>query len=137
MSMTLDEVLGIDRHYANNNNLNVKMTMDEVLEHCNKVCDFTEKYTIANGYKIEDIKSKQYWEHYNVREWLEELKEFREKNVAKKILYRKQYYGTPYLCPNCEADQVKVEFFSEDGSEPKEKHTYCWKCGQKIDWKEV
>ena len=57
-----------------------------------------------------------------------------ERNVPKKILYAKQDYGTPWFCPKCEADQVKIEFFCEDGSQPKEKHSYCWKCGQKIDW---
>ena len=60
-----------------------------------------------------------------------------EKQIAKKILYRKQNYGTPYLCCECEADQIPTEFFCEDGSEPKEKHTFCWKCGQKLDWSEV
>lgn len=57
-----------------------------------------------------------------------------EKQVPKKILYRKQNYGTPWLCCECEADQTPTEFFCEDGSEPKEKHTFCWKCGQKLDW---
>ena len=60
-----------------------------------------------------------------------------EKQVPKKIIYRRQNYGTPYLCCECEADQTPTEFFCEDGSEPKEKHTYCWKCGQKLDWSEV
>ena len=57
-----------------------------------------------------------------------------EKQIPKKILYRKQNYGTPWLCCECEADQTPTEFFSTDGSEPKEKHTFCWKCGQKLDW---
>jgi hypothetical protein len=60
-----------------------------------------------------------------------------EKQIPKKILYRKQNYGTPWLCCECEADQIATEFFCEDGSEPKEKHTFCWKCGQKLDWSEV
>ena len=57
-----------------------------------------------------------------------------KKQIPKKILYRKQNYGTPWLCCECEADQTPTEFFSTDGSEPKEKHTYSWKCGQKLDW---
>ena len=57
-----------------------------------------------------------------------------KKQIPKKLLYRKQNYGTPWLCCECEADQTPTEFFSTDGSEPKEKHTYCWKCGQKLDW---
>ena len=60
-----------------------------------------------------------------------------KKQVPKKIIYRRQNYGTPYLCCECEADQTPTEFFCEDGSEPKEKHTFCWKCGQKLDWSEV
>ena len=57
-----------------------------------------------------------------------------KKQIPKKILYRKQNYGTPWLCCECEADQTPTEFFSTDGSKPNEKHTYCWKCGQKLDW---
>ena len=57
-----------------------------------------------------------------------------KKQIPKKILYRKQNYGTPWLCCECEADQTPTEFMSADGSEPKEKHTFCWKCGQKLDW---
>lgn len=65
-----------------------------------------------------------------------EFMELKEKATAKKVIYRKQSYGTPWLCPNCEADQVKVEFMSKDGSEPKNKHSFCWKCGSCIDWSE-
>lgn len=54
-----------------------------------------------------------------------------------KILYQPQTYGTPWLCPACGADQIKTEFFNTDGSTPKEKITFCWKCGQKLDWNEV
>ena len=67
-------------------------------------------------------------------EWLAMAEEALEKQIPKKILYRKQNYGTPWLCCECEADQTPTEFFSTDGSEPNEKHTYCWKCGQKLDW---
>ena len=45
-------------------------------------------------------------------------------------------YGTPYYCPECQADTILVEFFSPDGSEPKEKVSYCWKCGQTLKWGE-
>lgn len=55
-----------------------KLTIDEVIEHCNRVCDNTEKIARARGHKLEDIESKQFWEHYNVREWLEELKQYKE-----------------------------------------------------------
>ena len=57
-----------------------------------------------------------------------------EKQIPKKIVYRNQTYGTPWLCPICEADQIKVEFFNDDVSQTKEKYSFCWKCGQAIDW---
>ena len=41
---------------------------------------------------------------------------------------------TPYICPVCQADIIKVEFMRDDGYEPKEKVSYCWRCGQAIDW---
>ena len=66
-----------------------------------------------------------------------ENKDIPEAQKPKKILHRKQRYGTPWLCPVCEADQVKVEFFNTDGSPVKEKFTYCWKCGQKLDWGDI
>ena len=55
-----------------------------------------------------------------------------EKQQPKKIMYREQNYGTPYLCPECEADQVKVEFFNENKA--KEQYSFCCNCGQKLDW---
>lgn len=57
-------------------------------------------------------------------------------HIPKSVGKIEQRYGTPYFCPECEADQCKVEFFTADGSEPKEKVSYCWKCGQAIDWSE-
>lgn len=56
--------------------------------------------------------------------------------IPKPVYKTEERYGTPYWCPECEADQCKVEFFTTDGSEPKEKISYCWKCGQAIDWSE-
>lgn len=57
-----------------------------------------------------------------------------EKQVPKKIVYYKQSYGTPYRCPECGADQIAIDFFNSDGTEPSEKYSWCWKCGQKLDW---
>lgn len=95
----------------------------------NMVISSSDLMTILNS---DSEELKQYKEVGTV----EEFKVLKEKNEPKKILYRKQSYGTPWLCPYCEADQIKVEFFSEDGSEPKEKYTFCWQCGTRIDWSE-
>lgn len=55
-----------------------RLTIDEVIEHCNKTCDMTEKIAKARGHELESIESKQFWEHYQVREWLKELKSYRD-----------------------------------------------------------
>lgn len=60
-----------------------------------------------------------------------------EKRIPKKVGHRTlrpTEWGSPWYCPECEADLVKVEFMSFDGGEPKNKVSYCWHCGQSIDW---
>lgn len=71
-----------------------------------------------------------------VLEMIDELlNDLNEDEKPQKILYQPQAYGTPWLCPACGADQTKTEFFNADGSIPKEKITFCWECGQKLDWR--
>ena len=55
-----------------------RLAIDEVIEHCNKTCDMIEKIAKARGHKLESIESNQFWEHYQVRAWLKELKAYRE-----------------------------------------------------------
>lgn len=55
-----------------------RLTIDEVIEHCNKTCDMTEKIANVKGHKLESIESKQFWEHYQVRNWLNELKQYKD-----------------------------------------------------------
>ncbi len=57
-----------------------------------------------------------------------------KKQMPKKIVYHKLPYGTPYRCLECEADQIAIDFFNSDGTEPNEKYSWCWHCGQKLDW---
>ena len=71
-----------------------------------------------------------------VQEMIDELlADLYEDAKPQKILYQQQAYGTPYTCPAWGADQIKTEFCNSDGSEPKEKITFCWECGQKLDWR--
>ena len=55
-----------------------KLSIDEVIEHCNRTCDMTEKIAKARGHELESIESKHFWEHYQVREWLKELKQYKD-----------------------------------------------------------
>lgn len=61
-----------------------------------------------------------------------------KRNIPKPVVVtelRKTEWGSRYRCPECEAELVKVEFMRTDGSEPKNKVSYCWHCGQAIDWR--
>lgn len=55
-----------------------RLSIDEVIEHCRKTCEMTERISKARGHELESIESKQFWEHYQVREWLKELKEYKQ-----------------------------------------------------------
>ena len=55
-----------------------RLTIDEVIEHCNKTCDMTEKIAKSRGNELENIESNQFWEHYQVRAWLKELKQYKD-----------------------------------------------------------
>ena len=67
-----------------------------------------------------------------------EFAELKEKATPKKIgrcvFYKEMGYATPWKCLTCGADQIEADFSCEDGSELEEKHTFCWNCGQKLDW---
>ena len=56
---------------------NERLTIDEIIQHCNITCKNTEMFAIARGQNQEDITSKGYWEHYQVANYLEELKQYR------------------------------------------------------------
>lgn len=54
-----------------------RLTIDEVIAHCQRTCEKTEMFAIAQGKTQDDITSNQYWEHYQVCNWLEELKHYK------------------------------------------------------------
>lgn len=77
------------------------------------------------------------WEALQVIKAQEKAIEALEKQIPKKVGKMKETdYGSPYYCPECEAEIIPVEFFKADGGEPEEKVSYCWKCGRAIDWSE-
>ena len=99
---------------------------------------YQEIGTISQLGALKEERDKYFLEiqAYRAIGTVEQCKSAVERMKPRKVVYREQSYGTPWLCPVCESDQVKVEFFCEDGSEPKEKYTYCWSCGSCIDWSE-
>lgn len=62
------------------------------------------------------------------------IAELEARDKPQKVLYRKQSYGTPWFCPVCEADQSEVQFIDTGGATIGGKYSFCWACGQKLDW---
>lgn len=62
-----------------------------------------------------------------------------EKQIPKKVVrvkLRPTEWGSGVYCPVCESEQTQTVFFTDDGTEPDEKTTWCSQCGQKLDWSE-
>ena len=58
----------------------IKLTIDEVIEHCEKHIEVGERVFTKEELNIEPFMNnsiKQYWEHKQVAEWLRELKHLR------------------------------------------------------------
>lgn len=91
------------------------MTIDETIENL--------KEDIEIDMYIHDIAPQ-------IAEWLEELKELREKNTPKKPIKLNGYHQ--YKCPRCNDEYgcfCGSDMFG-DGVESE----YCQECGQKLDW---
>ena len=59
-----------------------KLTIDEVIGHCERTVERYEKQTsraVLEKRPLEEIFIKEYWEHRQVAEWLEELQAFKDK----------------------------------------------------------
>ena len=112
---------------------NERLTIDEIIQHCNRTCENTEMLAIARGQNQEDITSKGYWEHYQVANYLEELKQYRaigtveefkalkEKNTPME-LDEHNFQDEPhhYLCPSCRC----IVSYTQN---------YCEWCGQALE----
>ena len=114
-----------------------KLSIDEIINHCNRQVSSMEercgKATLENS----DISSsfiKEYWEHRQVAQYLEEFKALKEKSVAKKPILR--------LCGDCQRDCIDCDRYEDrcpncngglyvESGKPNE---YCPTCGQKLDW---
>ena len=60
-----------------------------------------------------------------------------EKQIPKKIVrvkLRPTEWGSGFRCPECEAEQTATEFFGYGKAD--NKITFCWGCGQKLDFGE-
>lgn len=78
--------------------------------------------------KVMAIKALEEVQPYRAIGTVEEFKALKEKNVAKKVIAKKDVDHTFYFCPKCKI--VVGNSFTGNISE------YCRCCGQKLDWSE-
>ena len=92
-----------------------RLTIDDVIEHCKRK---TEKYENLNGVntlETADISLsfiKEYWEHRQVKEYLEELKRYRDLEEQGLLLQLPCPIGTTVYNTtwwNCVQEKVKVD----------------------------
>ena len=58
-----------------------RLTIDEIIEHCKRRVDHAEQFYGKGRFESVDMShriDKEYWEHRQVAEYLEELKEYRK-----------------------------------------------------------
>lgn len=58
-----------------------RLSIDEVIAHCNRNVKTKEKYASRDSFENMDMDSnfaKEYWEHRQVAEWLEQLKSYKD-----------------------------------------------------------
>ena len=111
---------------------NERLTIDEIIEHCNRRVERFESFSsrdMCENWSLDSQYGKEYWEHRQVANYLEELLQYRaigtieefkalkEKSVAKKPIDKMMYLE----CPAC-GDVGILDC------------GYCSVCGQKLDW---
>ena len=99
-----------------------RLTIDEVIEHCNKTCDMAEKIAKARGYELKSIESKQFWEHYKVRAWLKELKQYKNLEEQGLLLRLPCKVGDTVYCiyeryTKCSENEQEFDEYSCQGCE--------------------
>lgn len=86
---------------------------------------------------LESLQEFPHWDRDEDFDAMDILHEALEKQIPKKIVkikLRPTEWGSPYRCPECEAEQNPVEFFC--ATEEQECVSWCSDCGQKLDWSE-
>ena len=99
-----------------------RLTIDEVIEHCNKTCDMTEKIAKERGRELESIESNQFWEHYQVRAWLKELKRYKDLEEQGLLLRLPCNVGDTVYCiyeryTKCSENEQEFDEYSCQGCE--------------------
>ena len=109
-----------------------KLTIEEIIAHCERVTKNYEMYGNKSMDDISNFHAKEYWEHRQVKGYLEELQKYREIGTVKECCtaVEKQEKRKPIkidekmVCPHCGAALINMGYA----------YDYCDICGQKLDW---
>lgn len=115
-----------------------RLSIDEVIAHCNRHTESMESHSGRSRLEETPVGNsdimKQYWEHRQVAEWLEELKQYKEigtvenfkalkeKSVPKKV---KEIHCDEYYCPACGSENNCSDTHTVGDK-------FCPECGQAI-----
>lgn len=125
-----------------------KLKIDEIIDHCKRK---TKRYEELNGIKelenadISNTFIREYWEHRQVAEYLEELKQYRaigtveecraavEKQKAIKPKFEMNYGDFESLF-SCECGKKIIVRHNRGIMDNHNGPNYCSNCGKKWDW---
>lgn len=62
-----------------------RLSIEEIMKHCNRTCVRMELFAESQGITQDEIEDKAYWEHYQVKNYLEELRKYREIGTVGKV----------------------------------------------------
>ena len=114
-----------------------RLTIDEIIAHCKRQTDGHERRMSAEQYETADMRNffvQEYWEHRQVAEYLEELKEYRkaeEQGLLRKLpvaVGTKVYYPlrpcgfTTFTIVKIKIYEDEIIFEDDCGNEWEERH---------------
>lgn len=96
---------------------NERLSIDEVIAHCNRRVERFESFSSrenCENWSIDSQYGKEYWEHRQVADWLEELKEARKGfNENRKAGYKHGYSDGYAKAIEEFAEKLKAEILEE------------------------
>ena len=62
------------------------------------------------------------------------IAELEARNKPLKVLYKCRNFKVIWMCPVCGTEQSETMFNNADETKTGGKYSFCWACGQKLDW---